>query len=60
MFDHPAGFKQSDNFHTFWATSDQHSFALGMAAGRMTKTNKLGLSADFRSRMSLMPSMRLR
>ena len=19
MFDHPAGFKQSDNFHTFWA-----------------------------------------
>jgi basic membrane lipoprotein Med (substrate-binding protein (PBP1-ABC) superfamily) len=47
MFDHPAGFKQSDNFHTFWATSDQHSYALGIAAGRMTRTNKLGFIGGF-------------
>src|SRR3954467_6762082 len=42
VFDHPAGFKQSENFHTFWATSDQQSYALGIAAGKMTKTNNLG------------------
>jgi basic membrane lipoprotein Med (substrate-binding protein (PBP1-ABC) superfamily) len=47
MFDHPAGFKQSDNFHTYWAASDQHSYALGIAAGRMTKTNKLGFIGGF-------------
>ena len=47
MFDHPAGFKQADNFHTFWATSDQQSYALGIAAGKMTKTNKLGFIGGF-------------
>ncbi|MBI3742687.1 MAG: BMP family ABC transporter substrate-binding protein [Chloroflexi bacterium] len=47
MFDHPAGFKQADNFHTYWAASDQYSYALGMAAGKMTKTNKLGFIAGF-------------
>jgi len=47
MFDHPAGFKQADNFHTYWAASDQHSYALGMAAGKMTKTNKLGFIGGF-------------
>jgi basic membrane protein A len=47
MFDHPAGFKQADNFHTFWAASDQHSYALGIAAGRMTKSNKLGFIGGF-------------
>jgi basic membrane lipoprotein Med (substrate-binding protein (PBP1-ABC) superfamily) len=48
MFDHPAGFKQADNFHTFWAASDQQSYALGIAAGKMTKTNKLGFVGGFR------------
>jgi basic membrane protein A len=47
MFDHPAGFKQADNFHTFWAASDQHSYALGIAAGKMTKSNKLGFIGGF-------------
>jgi basic membrane lipoprotein Med (substrate-binding protein (PBP1-ABC) superfamily) len=47
MFDHPAGFKQSENFHTFWAASDQQSYALGIAAGKMTKTNKLGFVGGF-------------
>jgi basic membrane lipoprotein Med (substrate-binding protein (PBP1-ABC) superfamily) len=47
MFDHPAGFKQADNFHTYWAASDQYSYALGMAAGKMTKTNKLGFIGGF-------------
>jgi basic membrane lipoprotein Med (substrate-binding protein (PBP1-ABC) superfamily) len=47
MFDHPAGFKQADNFHTYWAASDQHSYALGIAAGKMTKTNKLGFIGGF-------------
>jgi len=48
MFDHPAGFKQAENFHTFWATSDQQSYALGIAAGKMTKTNKLGFIGGFK------------
>jgi basic membrane protein A len=47
IFDHPAGFKQADNFHTYWAASDQHSYALGIAAGKMTKTNKLGFIGGF-------------
>jgi basic membrane lipoprotein Med (substrate-binding protein (PBP1-ABC) superfamily) len=47
VFDHPAGFKQADNFHTFWATSDEQSYALGIAAGKMTKTNKLGFIGGF-------------
>jgi len=47
MFNHPAGFKQADNFHTYWAASDQHSYALGIAAGKMTKTNKLGFVGGF-------------
>jgi basic membrane protein A len=46
-FDHPAGYKQADNFHTYWAASDQHSYALGIAAGKMTKTNKLGFIGGF-------------
>jgi basic membrane protein A and related proteins len=46
-FDHPAGYKQTDNFHTYWAASDQHSYALGIAAGKMTKTNKLGFIGGF-------------
>jgi basic membrane protein A and related proteins len=48
MFDHPAGFKQAENFHTFWATSDQQSYALGIAAGKVTRTNKLGFIGGFR------------
>jgi basic membrane lipoprotein Med (substrate-binding protein (PBP1-ABC) superfamily) len=48
MFDHPAGFKQAENFHTYWAASDQQSYALGMAAGKMTKTNKLGFIGGFK------------
>ena len=48
MFDHPAGFKQADNFHTYWAASDQQSYALGIAAGKMTKTNKLGFIGGFK------------
>jgi basic membrane protein A len=48
MFDHPAGFKQADNFHTYWAASDQHSYALGIAAGKMTKSNKLGFIGGFK------------
>jgi basic membrane protein A and related proteins len=47
MFDHPAGFKQAANFHTYWAASDQQSYALGIAAGKMTKTNKLGFIGGF-------------
>jgi basic membrane lipoprotein Med (substrate-binding protein (PBP1-ABC) superfamily) len=47
MFDHPAGFKQAENFHTYWAKSDQQSYALGIASGKMTKTNKLGFIGGF-------------
>jgi len=40
-FEHPAGYKLADNFGTYWAASDQLSYALGVAAGKMTKSNKL-------------------
>lgn len=46
-FEHPAGYKHADNFGTYWAASDQLSYALGVAAGKMTKTGKLGFIAGF-------------
>ena len=42
FFEHPAGYKSAANFGTYWAASDQLHYALGVAAGKMTKTNKIG------------------
>lgn len=47
VFEHPAGYKLADNFGTYWAKSDQLTYALGMAAGKLTKTNKLGFIGGF-------------
>jgi len=47
IFEHPAGFKLADNLGTYWATSDQLSYSLGIAAGKLTKTNKIGFIGGF-------------
>ena len=46
-FEHPAGFKSAKNFGTYWASSHDLSYLMGMAAGRMTKSNKLGFVGGF-------------
>ncbi len=46
-FEHPAGYKQAANFGTYWAASDIYSYTLGVAAGKMTKTNKLGFIGGY-------------
>ncbi len=46
-FEHPAGYKKAANFGTYWGASDNYSYALGVAAGLMTKTKKLGFIAGF-------------
>jgi basic membrane lipoprotein Med (substrate-binding protein (PBP1-ABC) superfamily) len=40
--EHPAGYKLSNNFGTYWAASDQVDYALGIAAAMTSKTGKLG------------------
>jgi basic membrane protein A and related proteins len=42
IFEHPAGYKLAPNFGTYWAASDQLNYALGVAAGLMTKSDKIG------------------
>lgn len=42
VFAHPAGYKLAPNLGTYWASSDQLSYVLGMAAGRLTRTGKIG------------------
>lgn len=46
-FEHPAGYKSASNFGTYWAASHDLSYMMGMAAGKMTKTNKLGFIGGF-------------
>lgn len=46
-FEHPAGYKLATNFGTYWAASHQLSYLMGMAAGKMTKSNKLGFVGGF-------------
>ncbi len=41
-FEHPSGYKLAKNFGTYWSASDQLYYALGVAAGMMTKSNKIG------------------
>jgi basic membrane lipoprotein Med (substrate-binding protein (PBP1-ABC) superfamily) len=42
IFEHPAGYKVSDNFGNYWAASDQLHYALGAGAGMMTESDKIG------------------
>jgi basic membrane protein A and related proteins len=46
-FEHPAGYKKADNFSTYWGASDMYSYTLGVAAGMMTKTNKIAFIGGF-------------
>jgi len=42
VFEHAGGYKLASNFGTYWATASPVSYALGVAAGKTTKTGKLG------------------
>ena len=46
-FEHPAGYKLAANLGTYWAASDRLTYLMGVAAGKMTKTNKLGFIGGF-------------
>lgn len=41
-FEHPGGFKLAPNFGTYWASTQEAFYLVGIAAGSVTKTNKLG------------------
>ena len=41
-FEHPGGYKLAPNLGTYWASTPEAFYLMGIAAGKMTKTNKLG------------------
>jgi basic membrane lipoprotein Med (substrate-binding protein (PBP1-ABC) superfamily) len=41
-FEHPGGFRLAPNFGTYWASTQEAFYLVGMAAASVTKTNKLG------------------
>ena len=41
-FMHPGGFKRAENFGTYWASTQDAFYLMGIAAGRTTKTNRAG------------------
>src|SRR5215475_1476434 len=41
-FVHPGGYKRAPNLTTYWASTPEAFYLMGMAAGLTTKTNKLG------------------
>ena len=41
-FFHPGGYKRAPNLTTYWASTPEAFYLMGMVAGRTTKTNKLG------------------
>ncbi|TMQ24425.1 MAG: BMP family ABC transporter substrate-binding protein [Candidatus Rokuibacteriota bacterium] len=41
-FAHPGGYKRVPNLTTYWASTPEGFYLLGMAAGKVTKTNKIG------------------
>jgi len=41
-FVHPGGYKRAPNVTTYWASTPEAFYLMGMAAGMTTKTNKLG------------------
>ncbi len=42
IFMHPGGYKRSANLGTYWANTQDAFYLMGLAAGKMTKTNKAG------------------
>ena len=57
MFVHPGGYKLAPNLTTYWANTPEAFYLMGIAAGKTTKTNKMGLSAPCRSASSWPTSM---
>ncbi len=45
VFVHPGGWKNAPNFGTYFGTTQFHWYLMGVAAGKMTKTNKIGFVA---------------
>lgn len=41
-FEHPGGFRIAPNLGTYWVSTPESFYLMGIAAGSMTKTNKLG------------------
>jgi basic membrane protein A len=41
-FVHPAGYKRASNLTTYWASTPEAFYLMGIAAGKTTKTNKMG------------------
>jgi basic membrane lipoprotein Med (substrate-binding protein (PBP1-ABC) superfamily) len=41
-FVHPGGYKRAPNLTTYWASTPEAFYLMGVAAGMTTKTNKLG------------------
>ena len=44
-FEHPSGYKLADNFGTYWASSNDAFYLMGIAAAKLSKTGKLGFVA---------------
>src|SRR5512143_2359246 len=47
IFEHAGGWEMSDNFANFFGTPPDGWYMMGVAAGKMTKSNKLGFVAAF-------------
>jgi basic membrane protein A len=47
IFEHPAGYKLAPNLGTFWSDTTSYEYLLGIAAGKSTRTNKLGWIIGF-------------
>ena len=41
-FEHPGGYKLAPNLGTYWASTPEAFYLMGIAAGKTTKTNQLG------------------
>ena len=41
-FVHPGGYKRAPNLTTYWASTPEAFYLMGIAAGKTTRTNKLG------------------
>ncbi|MFN8493615.1 MAG: BMP family ABC transporter substrate-binding protein [Caldilineaceae bacterium] len=47
IFMHPAGFKLAPNLGTYWGNNFEAMYLAGVAAGKVTKTNKMGFITAF-------------
>ncbi len=47
VFEHPSGYKLAPNLGTYWGSTPEAFYLIGIAAGKTTKTNKLGFVSAF-------------